>query len=150
MINLTPDDAETLEGRLVELDAKATPRPWSAILRNDQRGQPVPYYRNLVGIISLEESPDGRITVVAESEARTTPMRREADAQLIAEGRNAIPLLLDFIRASREREGLLCDLLRQRLCPSDAAMTTGQCIDTRRCSCSAGLFAALSQPEASK
>ena len=58
--------------------------------------------------------------------------------------------MIAFIRASRERERLLCDLIRQRTCPSDGAMTTGQCIDTRRCGCSAGLFAALPQPEASK
>ena len=35
------------------------------------------------------------------------------------------------------KAALYRDLMRQRLCPSDGAMTTAECMDSGRCNCSA-------------
>lgn len=58
-----------------------TPGPWSAVLDDDPRGQPVPYYRGLVALVSM--TPGNCVSVV--SDGRTvSPDEWKANAVLLA------------------------------------------------------------------
>lgn len=70
-------------------DSTHTPGPWAPVLRDDPRGQPVPYYRALIAWIAC--SPDRRLTVIQAEERTVSKDEWEPNTRLIA----AAPDLLD-------------------------------------------------------
>jgi hypothetical protein len=75
-------------------EAKHTPGPWEAVLADDPRGQPVPYYRGLVALV------ESRVSVVAKC-GYVPKENWEANARLIA----AAPALLALLKELIDIEG---------------------------------------------
>jgi hypothetical protein len=98
---LTDSDIAEIEERL----KAATPDGWEAVLPDDPRGQPVPYYRGLICCVSHEAKPSGMLAVVTER-GRTVPKSEwEANAQLIAHAPTDIAALLDEVKRLRKMMG---------------------------------------------
>lgn len=57
-----------------------TPGPWERVDRLDPRGQPVPFYRGLVALVSCDPS----IAVVADRGRTASASEWDANARLIA------------------------------------------------------------------
>lgn len=67
--------------RLEQLARAATPGRWEAVLEDDPRGQPVPYYRALVAVLA---QGDQRLSVVA-TDVETVPVEQwRANTEFIA------------------------------------------------------------------
>lgn len=64
---------------------------WEAVLNDDPRGQPVPYYRGLVCFV--ENSPDRHIAVVSKDGGTITKEQWPVIAELVA----SAPALLDTL-----------------------------------------------------
>ena len=76
--------------KLKELEAKATPAPWEHVSKSDPRGQPSPFYRALICLISTDP-PEAVVAKIADTvEVEEWP----ANAALLAESRNALPAFL--------------------------------------------------------
>lgn len=72
-----------------------TPGPWVAVLENDPRGQPVPYYRGLVATVEH----GARYLAVVTQTGRSVPKDEwEANARLIASAPDLLEALEDTIR----------------------------------------------------
>jgi hypothetical protein len=72
-----------------------TPGPWTAVLPDDARGQPVPYYRGLVALVSCETG--GAMSVVTDGRD-CSKSEWEANARLIARA----PEMLDLLRDAEQ------------------------------------------------
>jgi hypothetical protein len=64
-----------------------TPGPWEAVLADDPRGQPVPYYRGLVALV------ENRLSVVAKC-GYAPKEHWEANASLIAAAPDMLTALI--------------------------------------------------------
>lgn len=81
--------------------AKRTEGPWEAVLNDDPRGQPVPYYR---GLICTVEYGNRHLAVVAKSGV-VSSAEWEANTHLIAAApqmRDALERLLTWIDRTAE------------------------------------------------
>lgn len=67
-------------------DGQHTPGPWEAVLENDPRGQPVCYYRAIIGLMAMTGSglKDGYLSVIASNERLVKRDELEPNAKLIA------------------------------------------------------------------
>ena len=54
---------------LERLEREATPGEWDAVLENDPRGQPVAYYRAIIGLLANKDD-GGYLSVVASDDRR--------------------------------------------------------------------------------
>lgn len=74
-----------------------TPGPWEAVLPDDVRGQPVPYYRGLICCVSHEE-PTGMLAVVTKDGSSVPKADWEANARLIAAAPDMLEALKEVVR----------------------------------------------------
>lgn len=95
---LTDAELDELEAMILD----ATPGEWEAVLNEDPRGQPVPYYRSLICMV--EHNPEGYLAVVAKNNQTVSRNEWIANTKLIAESRNTISRLIAEVREARKRK----------------------------------------------
>lgn len=93
-----------------------TPGPWEAVLPNDPRGQPVPYYCGLVSLVSHDPS----ISIVA-SDGYVESGAWEANARLIAAAPDLLESLTSLL-AAIEPGGFSLEDLRGEMDDANAAL----------------------------
>lgn len=85
---------------------KHTPGPWEAVLESDDRGQPVAYYRAIIGLMA---NGDGHLSVVASDGRRVGNNEIKANAELIAQApvmRGRIDNAIELLKAGMLDEAL--------------------------------------------
>jgi len=100
----------------------ATPAPWQAVLENDPRGQPVAYYRALIGLMANRDG-GGYLSVVAGDEHRASEDVAE-NAAFIAAAREAVPALCDRVE---ELERALDNLVGRHSSGDYLPLSDGRC-----------------------
>ena len=86
--------------------AEHTKGPWEAVMHDDPRGQPVPYYRAL--ICTVEHSPDRYLAVVQMNGQHVSREQWQSNARLIAAAPDLLAELKDavvFMEAVKAQSG---------------------------------------------